>query len=124
MSKTLTKKPQTHKLHVKRGDTVMVIAGKDKGKTGIVKRVMTDKNKVIVEGLNLIKKAVKPNPYLGQTGGIVTSEAPIPASKVMLYSLKANKPTRIQVTLIKSDARKGKVKRVRVCKHTKEQLDD
>jgi large subunit ribosomal protein L24 len=123
MAKAVQNKPTTHKLHVKKGDTVMVISGKDKGKTGIVKRVFTAKGKVLVDGLNIIKKAVKPNPMVGQRGGIVEMERPIDASKVMLYSLKANKPTRIQVAEIK-DTNTGKTKRVRVCKHTKEHLDD
>lgn len=120
---TAHKKNVTYKLHVKKGDTVMVISGKDKGKTGIVKHVFTDKGKVLVDGLNIIKKAVKPNPMAGQTGGIIAMESPILASKVMLYSLKANKPTRIQMAVIKDDVT-GKTKRVRVCKHTQEHLDD
>jgi large subunit ribosomal protein L24 len=123
MSKTLKQSHTPHKLHVKKGDTVMVISGKDKGKTGIVKHVFIDRGRVLVEGLNMIKKAVKPNPYIGQKGGLVQMEAPLAASKVMLYSLKANKPTRISVSVLKDDAKAGKVKRVRVCKHTKEQLD-
>lgn len=122
MSKTLKQAHVPHRLHVKKGDTVMVISGKDKGKTGIIKRVFIDKGKVVVEGLNMIKKAVKPNPYIGQAGGIVAMEAPLAASKVMLFSVKANKPTRISVQSIKDEAT-GKVRRVRVCKHTKEQLD-
>ncbi|MBY0402505.1 MAG: 50S ribosomal protein L24, partial [Cyanobacteria bacterium] len=81
------------------------------------------KQKVLVEGLNIIKKATKPNPMMGQQGGIIQMEAPIPASRVMLYSHKASKPTRISKDVI-TDTTTGKTKRVRICKHTKEQLDD
>jgi large subunit ribosomal protein L24 len=111
------------KRHVKRGDTVMVISGKDKGKTGIVKRVFADKNKVLVEGINVVKKAVRPNPMLGQRGGIVEMEAPLYISKVMVYDLKASKPTRIRRETVKS-ADGQSSKQVRVSKKSGEQLDD
>lgn len=120
MANTQAKQPVKYKLHVKKGDTVMVISGKDKGKTGTVKKVLTDKNKVVVDGLNIVKKAVKAQPQFGIRGGIVEKEAPLHASKVMLYSLKANKPTRIKMETIEVG---GKTKRVRVCKHTNEHLD-
>ena len=109
--------------HVKKGDTVMVIAGRqqDKGKTGVVKRVLHDQGKVIVEGLNIMKKAVRPNPMLGQRGGIIEMEAPIPVSKVMVYDAKAGKPTRVKRQTIEAD---GRTKRVRVSVKSGEQLDD
>lgn len=102
--------------HVKKGDTVMVIAGKDKGKTGTVKRVFRSKGKVLVEGLNIVKKAVRPNPMLGQRGGIVEMEAPMPVSKVMLFDTKNNKPTRARVETVSGT-------RVRVSKKTGEHFD-
>jgi len=124
-NRSLTKKTALKsvpkKLHVKRGDTVMVISGKDKGKTGTVKRVFNDRGKVLVEGLNIMKKAVKPNPMAGQKGGLVEMEAPIPASKVMVYDVKAGKPTRIKKQTITAA---GKTKTVRVSKVSGEQLDD
>ncbi len=121
MAKASKQKRQPHALHVKKGDTVMIISGKDKGKTGIVKKVFTDRGKLIVDGMNIVKKAVKANPMYGIRGGIVEKEAPLFASKVMLYSLKANKPTRIKVETIQDAS--GKQKRVRVCRHTNEHLD-
>lgn len=111
------------KFHVKKGDTVMVIAGKDKGKTGTVKRVIRDRNKVIVEGLNLMKKAVRPNPMVGDRGGIIEMEAPLHLSNVMVYDLKANKASRVRRTEVK-DEKKGGSRRVRVAIKTNEQLDD
>ena len=102
--------------HVKKGDTVMVIAGKDKGKTGTVKLVLRNKGKVLVEGLNIVKKAVRPNPMLGQQGGIVEMEAPLNVSKVMLYDTKNSKPSRAKVERLND-------KPVRVSKKTGEHFD-
>lgn len=102
--------------NVKKGDTVMVIAGKDKGKTGTIKRIFRSKGKVLVEGVNIIKKAVRPNPMLGQRGGIVEMEAPLYVSKVMLYDTKNNQASRVKVELVDG-------KRVRVAKKTGEQFD-
>jgi large subunit ribosomal protein L24 len=78
-----TKEKQTHKLHVKTGDTVKVLSGNDRGKTGKILAVKTDTGKVIVEGLNIITKHNKPNASAPQ-GGIVKKEAPIHSSNVML----------------------------------------
>ena len=80
------------KLHVKKGDTVMVIAGEDKGKTGKVLAVYPEKNRAIVEGRNLVKKHTKPNAKNTQ-GGIVEQEAPIHISNLMVMEGKT--PTRI-----------------------------
>jgi large subunit ribosomal protein L24 len=75
------------KLHVKTGDTVKVIAGDERGKTGRIASVLTDKNKVIVEGLNLVTKHTKPSANNPQ-GGISKVEAPIHASNVALVDSK------------------------------------
>jgi large subunit ribosomal protein L24 len=75
---------------IKRNDQVIVIAGKDKGKKGRVLRVITDKNRVLVEGVGLIKKHVKANPQQNTAGGIVTQEAPIHISNVMLLDSEGN----------------------------------
>ena len=109
--------------HVKRGDTVMVIAGKDKGKTGIVKHVFRDRAKVLVEGMNIKKKAVKPNPMAGQKGGLIEMEAPLAWSNVMVYDLKTSQPTRIRRERIVDDAT-GRARFVRVSKRSGEHLDD
>lgn len=102
--------------HVKKGDTVMVIAGKDKGKTGTIKRVFRSKGTVLVEGLNIVKKAMRPNPMLGQSGGIIEMEAPLNVSKVMLYDTKNSKASRAKVELVKD-------RRIRVAKKTGEHFD-
>ena len=68
---------------LKKGDEVIVIAGKDKGKRGSVSKVLAN-GRVVVDGINLVKKHVKANPMTGEQGGIITKEAPIHASNVML----------------------------------------
>jgi large subunit ribosomal protein L24 len=80
------------KLHVKTGDTVKVIAGDDRGKTGRVTSVLTDKQKVVIEGLNLVTKHSKPSAKNPQ-GGIAKVEAPIHVSNVVLLDAKGN-PTK------------------------------
>lgn len=84
------------KMHVKKGDAVIVIAGKEKGKKGKVVAVDTAKNRVIVEGLNQVKRHTKPSQNNPQ-GGIITKEAPIHASNVMLVDPESGKPTRVKV---------------------------
>ena len=79
---------------IKRNDQIIVIAGKDKGKRGRVLRVITDKNRVLVEGVGMIKKHVKPNPQGNIAGGILEQEAPIHISNVMLTDSEGN-PTRV-----------------------------
>jgi len=81
------------KLHVKKGDKVIVISGNDKGKIGNVVEVSPKEGKVIVSGVNIVKKHVKPRPPQEQ-GGIVEVEGAMYASKVQLYCEKCSKPTR------------------------------
>lgn len=81
-------------MHVKKGDKVKVITGKDKGKTGIVLAVFPKKNRVIVEGVNIVKKHAKPSQDNPQ-GGILDIEAPIHASNVMPLDPKTGEPTRV-----------------------------
>ncbi len=81
-------------MKIKKGDKVQVIAGKDKGVTGEVLAVYPDKNKVVVEGVNILKKHVKPS-QLNPEGGIMSQEAPIDASNVMYYDTKAKKAGRV-----------------------------
>ena len=69
---------------IKRNDQVIVIAGKDKGKRGRVLRVIVDKQRVLVEGIGIVTKHVKPNPQAGKQGGIIKQEAPIHVSNVAL----------------------------------------
>ncbi|WP_294945628.1 50S ribosomal protein L24 [Sulfurivirga sp.] len=79
---------------LKKGDEVVVIAGKDKGKRGTVSRVLKN-GRVVVDGINLAKKHVKPNPMTGEQGGIVSKEMPIHASNVMLFNPETGKGDRI-----------------------------
>jgi len=83
-----------NKLHVKKDDTVIVITGKDKGKKGRVLAAYPRENRVLVEGVNMVKKHQKPNQQNPQ-GGILTQEAPIHVSNVMLIDPKSGEPTRI-----------------------------
>ena len=82
------------KLHIKSGDTVYVNAGKDKGKTGKVVKVLVEKNRAIVEGVNMVSKSQKPNAKNPQ-GCIATMEAPIHISNLNVVDPKTGKPTRI-----------------------------
>lgn len=82
------------KLHVKKGDTVYVNAGEDKGKTGRVLRVLVKKERAIVEGINMVSKHTKPNAKHPQ-GGIIKMEAPIHLSNLNPIDPKSGKPTRI-----------------------------
>jgi large subunit ribosomal protein L24 len=97
---------------VRRNDTVMVITGKDRGKTGLVRQVITKKNRLIVEGLNMMKKHQRPTQQAGvpAPGGIVVREAPLHASNVMLVCKECGKATRTALR-VRPDGVK-----VRVCK--------
>jgi large subunit ribosomal protein L24 len=104
------------KLHVKTSDRVIVLAGKDKGKIGNIKKVDPTSSKVVVEGVNMVTKSQKPQPAAGIQGGFVKLEAPMDSSKVMVVCPGCEKPTRIKHE-VKAD------KKVRVCKKCGEQLD-
>lgn len=82
------------KLHIKKGDTVMVIAGNSKGHQGKVLKVLVDDNRAVVEGANIVSKATKPNAQNTQ-GGIVKQEAPIHISNLQVVDPKTGKPTRV-----------------------------
>lgn len=80
-------------MHVKKGDTVQVVSGRERGKTGRVVRVDRGRNRVYVDGLNMVKRHRRPGPA-GSEGGIIEKEGPIHASNVLLYSEKANRGVR------------------------------
>ena len=102
-------------MNFKIGDKVVVIAGKDKGKEGKITKVLRSENKIVIEGVNVVKKHVKPN---GQNAGsIVELEAPINASNAMMIDPKTKKRTRIGHTIDK------KGKKIRVSKKSNESLD-
>jgi large subunit ribosomal protein L24 len=82
------------KMKLKKGDQVLIIAGKEKGKTGTITKVSPTTNRVVVAGLNMIKKATKPDPQSGEGGGILEKEAPIHASNVMFLDPKTGKGSR------------------------------
>ena len=82
------------KLHIKKGDTVKVLAGEDKGKTGVVTKVFVEKKRAIVEGVNMVSKSQKPNAKNPQ-GGIVKMEAPIHISNLNVVDPKTGEATRI-----------------------------
>jgi large subunit ribosomal protein L24 len=107
MPPRIHEKPK-HKIKIKRNDQVIVIAGKDKGKKGRVLRVLAEKNRVLVEGVMLMKKHVKPDPQKNIKGGIAEKEATIHLSNVMLVD-SDGKPTRTG-TRVEGD------KKVRVAK--------
>ena len=80
---------------IRRDDEVVVLAGKDKGKLGKVKQVLTSEGRVIVEGVNIIKKHQKPNPQLGEAGGIIEKEASINVSNVAIVNPATGKADRV-----------------------------
>ncbi len=94
-----------------KGDKVIVIAGKDKGKQGQVARILGDK--IVVEGVNVVKRHQKPNPMRGVEGGIIAKEMPLAISNVAILNPETNKADRVGIKLIESE---GKVKRVRFFK--------
>ena len=103
------------KLHIKKGDMVQVIAADNKGKQGTVLKVEVSKQRAIVEGVNICKKATKPNAQNPQ-GGIIEKEAPIHVSNLMVLDPKSGKPTKVGR---KADA-KGKL--VRYAKKSGEEI--
>ncbi|MEP0898990.1 50S ribosomal protein L24 [Nodosilinea sp. FACHB-13] len=113
---TTSKQPVRHKVHVRKGDTVQVIAGRDRGKVGEVLTVITKTSQVVVQGVNIRTKHVKPQQE-GESGQIVTQEAPIHSSNVMLYSEKEKVASRVAYTFT-DDGRK-----VRMLKKTGEIID-
>ena len=92
---------------IRRDDEVVVIAGKDKGRRGKVLQVRSD-NRILVSGVNLIKKHMKPNPTLGKQGGIVEKEAPLHISNVALLNPESNKAERVGF-LLNEDGTKVRV---------------
>ena len=81
-------------LKIKRDDEVIILAGKDRGKRGKVQKVLDD-NRLLVSGVNMIKKHTKPNPQMGVPGGIVEREAPIQVSNVAIFNPDTNKADRV-----------------------------
>ena len=126
-------------MHVKTGDMVVVISGKERGMKGRIIKVQPKDNRVVVEGRNLIKRHMKPNALIGREGGIIEREAPIHASNVLLYSEKADGPVRTQKRFVGADGTlfstqaeatatfgdeaPRKIEKVRFCVKTGERFD-
>lgn len=93
------------KLHVKKNDTVMVITGKDKAKTGKVLSLVPKKDGVLIEGVNIVKRHTKARG--SEQGGILEKEAPVHISNVALFCAKCNKPVRTRITVLE-DGKKAR----------------
>jgi large subunit ribosomal protein L24 len=88
---------------IRKGDQVVVITGKDKGKRGEVVRVAGDK--VVVSNINIVKRHTKPNPQIGQPGGVIEREAPIHVSNVMLFNPASGKGERVATKMLENGTR-------------------
>lgn len=99
-----------NKVRIRKGDNVIVIAGKDKGKTGVVTSFVSDGSRVIVSGVNMVKKHVKPNPQLQQEGGIVAKEASLHISNIMIVNPVTQKRDRITFKLVEKNGQSKKVR--------------
>ena len=103
------------KLHIKKNDTVVVLAGEDKGKTGKVLKVLVEKNRALVEGVNMVSKSTKPSAKNPQ-GGIFKQEAPIHISNLSLVDPKSGKATRVGIKVTEDG------KKVRIAKKSGEEI--
>ena len=103
------------KLHIKKNDTVVVLAGEDKGKSGKVLKVLVEKNRALVEGVNMVSKSTKPSAKNPQ-GGIVKQEAPIHISNLSLIDPKSGKATRVGIKVTEDG------KKVRIAKKSGEEI--
>lgn len=102
---------------IKKGDDIIVITGKDKGKRGTVSRVMLENDRVLVDGINMVKKHQKPNPAAGAPGGIIDKEMPMAISNIALFNAATGKADRVGIKQLE-DGRK-----VRFFKSNGEVLD-
>jgi large subunit ribosomal protein L24 len=103
-------------MKIRKEDTVLVIAGKDRGKRGKIHRVYLESSKALVEGVNMIKRHMRPRPTVRQTG-IVERESPVNASNLMLVCPKCNQPCRVGHRLLEESSK------VRVCRRCGETID-
>lgn len=101
---------------IRKGDEVIIIAGRDKGKRGSVGKVFSD-DRLLVEGVNVVKRHTRPNPAKGMTGGIIEKELPIHRSNVALYNPQASKADRVGIKRLEDG------KKVRYFKSTNEVVD-
>ena len=104
-------------MRIRAGDNVLVIAGRDRGKTGRVERNFPRENRIVVEGVNIVTKHMRGRPGVRQSGRI-QMEAPLHASNVVLICNKCNQPTKARVAFLETGAR------VRICSKCQEVIDD
>jgi large subunit ribosomal protein L24 len=102
---------------IRKGDEVVVLIGKDRGKRGVVTKILTEQDRVVVENINIVKKHQRPNPNLGVAGGIIDIEMSIHVSNVAIYNPATGKPDRVGFKTLQ-DGRK-----VRILKSNNEVLD-
>lgn len=110
-------------MHVKTGDEVLIITGKDRGKRGKIKQALPKDSRVIIEGLNIVKRHMKPR---GPTkpGGIIEMEAPLHVSNVMLICPKCGRAARTGHRFLEETDHKGRAKKVRFCKVCNATVDE
>ena len=101
---------------IRKGDKVILNTGKDKGKQGIVLSILKN-NRVVVEGLNMVKKHTKPNPAKGDQGGLVSKEMPINISNIAIFNTKSNKTDKVNFKELKDG------KKIRIYKSKQEAID-
>ncbi len=106
------------KVHVKKNDQVYVLAGKDRGKTGKVLKVLVEGNRAIVEGINFVNRHTRANPQKNIKGGILPKESSIHLSNLMVVCKRCNKHSRVAISQM------GDGRKVRVCKNCNELLDE
>lgn len=104
-------------VHIKKNDTVYVLSGKDRGKTGKVLKVYLENKKAVVEGINFIQKHTRPNPQKNVKGGILPKESAIHISNLMVVCKRCNKHARVGVSVVQGG------RKARVCKNCNELLD-
>jgi large subunit ribosomal protein L24 len=109
------------KLKIRKGDRVVVLTGKDKGKTGEVVRVLPAESRLVVQGVNMVRRHTKPSRE--NTGGIVEKEATIHISNVAHIDPKSNKPTRVGYKFIEAKGKGEKPRKVRVARRSGEVID-
>ena len=101
---------------IRKGDKVILNTGKDKGKQGIVLNILKN-NRVVIEGLNMVKKHTKPNPAKGDQGGLVSKEMPINISNIAIFNTKSNKTDKVNFKELKDG------KKIRIYKSSQEAID-
>ena len=101
---------------IRKGDKVIINTGKDKGKQGIVSNLIDDK-RVVVEGLNMVKKTTKPNPGKGEQGGIISKEMPLDISNIAIFNNVTSKADKVTFKILKDG------KKIRIFKSNQEAID-